>query len=73
MWLVNVLIHAGVMFQAMNPVDSNIVETHVQDGRDHQPGPAIVACVGVKQTFATDLGQEYGQGQKINKRDRGER
>jgi hypothetical protein len=72
-WLVDVFVHARVMFQTMNPVDGNIVETHVQDGRDHKPGPAIVACVGVKQTFATDLGQKYRQGQKVDKRDRGER
>lgn len=30
MWLVNVLVHAGVMLQAMNPVDGKIVESQVQ-------------------------------------------
>lgn len=31
MRLVNIFVHAGVMFQAMNPVDANIIESHVQD------------------------------------------
>lgn len=31
MWLVNILVHAGMMFQAMNPVDTNVIESHVQD------------------------------------------
>lgn len=73
MWLVNVLVHAGVMLQAMNPVDGKIVESHVQDWREQQPGPAIVAHVGVEQAFATDLGQEQRQGQKVDEWNGGQR
>lgn len=66
MGLVNVLVHAGMMLQAMDPVDGEIIESHVCDGREHQPGPAMVAHVGVKQAFATDLGQEERQGEKVD-------
>lgn len=65
-WLVDVLVHAGVMLEAMDPVDGNIIERHVQQRRDHQPGPAIVAHGAIKQALATDLRQEPGQGQNVD-------
>lgn len=33
-WLVNVFVDAGAMLHAMNPVDADIVEGHIQHGRD---------------------------------------
>lgn len=35
--LVDVLVHTGVVLEAMNPVDANVVKRHVQHRRDHQP------------------------------------
>lgn len=57
----------------MDPVDANIIEGHVQDGRDHQPGPAIVADRAVQHAFATDLSQEPWQREDIDKRNGGQR
>ena len=72
MWFVDVLVHAGVMLQAMNPVDGKIVESHVQYRREQQPGPAIIAHLGVTQAFATDLGQEHRQCQNVDSRNGGQ-
>ena len=72
-WLVDVLVHAGVMLEAMDPVDGNIVESHVQHGRDQQPGPAIFAHRAIQQALPSDLSQEPGQSQNVDNRDGGHR
>lgn len=56
MWLVDVLVDTGVMLQAMNPVDTDIVEGHVQHHGHHQPGVAILSYIGIEQALATNLG-----------------
>lgn len=71
--LVNVLVYTGVVLEAMNPVDANVVKRHVQHRRDQQPGPAIVADVLVQQALAADLCQEPGQGEDVDDGDGGQR
>lgn len=71
MRFVDVLVHAGVVLQAMNPVDGNVVEGQVQDCRGQQPGPAVLVHTGVKQAFPTNLGQEPRQSQKVDDRNGG--
>lgn len=71
--LVNVLVHTGVVLEAMNPVDANVVKRHVQHRRDQQPRPAIVADVLVQQALAADLCQEPGQCEDVDDGDGGQR
>jgi len=67
--LVDVLVDTGVVLDAMNPVDADIVENHVQSSGSEQPWPAIVADIGIKQALATDLSEEPRQRQDVDERD----
>lgn len=71
MRLVDVLVHAGVVLKAVNPVDQEVVPDHVQHGRDPHPPPAILAHVGVQQTVATNLSNEKGQREDVDEGDGG--
>ena len=64
--LVDVLVDAGVVLDAMNPVDADVVENHIQSSRSEQPWPAVVANVGVKQALATDFSEEPRQSQDVD-------
>lgn len=67
--LVDVLVDAGVVLQAVNPVDADVVEGHVQHGRAHQPAPAILGEVAVQQAVTPHLGEEDGQGHEVDEGD----
>lgn len=72
-WLVNVLVHTGVVLEAMDPVDGDVVECHVEHRRDEQPRPAVVGDVLVEQALAADLCEEPGQGEDVDDGDGGQR
>lgn len=71
--LVNVFVDAGVVFESVNPINEEVVEDHVYNGRDEEPGPAVLIDVRVEKTVAADLGEEKGQTEKIYDRNGPER
>lgn len=56
----NIFVNARVMLQAMNPVNADVVEERVQQGRDKNPGPAILVYARVEQALAAHLSEEEG-------------
>lgn len=66
MRLVNIFIDARVVLQPVNPVDEEVVENHVQQRRDEDPRPAIVADIGVELAVAAHLAKEKRQAQQVN-------
>lgn len=69
--LVDVLVHARVVLKTVDPVDGKVIERHVQHRGHNHPGPAVLAYMVVEQAVSTDLGQEDGQREEVDKGDRG--
>lgn len=72
MWLVDILVDAWVVLQSVDPVDGNVVESHVQNGRNGQPGPAIALHIAIQQTVAADLGKKPRKSQDVDERNGGQ-
>jgi hypothetical protein len=68
MRLMNILVHARMMLEAMNPINGKVVERHVQQRADHQPAPPplVRLHILVQQAVAADLGQEDGARQEVD-------
>lgn len=65
--LVDVLVDAGVVLEAVDPVDEQVVPDHEDErGRD-EPAPAVLVDARVQQTVAAHLGEEEGQRQDVDK------
>lgn len=64
--LVNVLVDARVVLQTVNPVNGDIVESHVQHSRKDHEAPAIFVDIGVQQAVTPHLGEENGQGHEVD-------
>jgi len=66
--LMHVLIDARVVFEAVNPVDEEVIPDHKHDCRNPKPSPTIVLDIGVKEALSSHLSQKEGKGHDIDPR-----
>ena len=53
----------------MDPVDGDVVESHVKKRRDDKPTPTISLHIAVEQAMAADFAQEPGESQNVDEWD----
>lgn len=68
-WLMDVLVHAWVVLQPVNPVNGDIIEGDIQQCRDCYPCPAILADISVEKTLSPYLGEKDGKRHQVDPRD----
>ena len=66
-WFVDEFVHARVVLKTVNPIDGNVVESHIQQGGDGHPGPAVAVHIVVQEAVTADFSQKPGESQDVDK------